>query len=125
MKSFLFLFMFPALLMFSGNSASQERLDIVTDLLPEWSFPKGIEGPAIDKNGNLFAVNFKNPGTIGIVTPKKSKRPSITRIIIAVVDKLAVEANTLIATIIPMTIPTGIKIRNEKANPIKRLYNPK
>ncbi|NTU96059.1 MAG: SMP-30/gluconolactonase/LRE family protein [Bacteroidales bacterium] len=69
MKSFLFLFIFPVLLVFSGNAASQERTNSVTDLLPEWSFPKGIEGPAIDKNGNLFAVNFKEPGTIGVVTP--------------------------------------------------------
>ncbi|HPS95920.1 MAG TPA: SMP-30/gluconolactonase/LRE family protein [Bacteroidales bacterium] len=69
MKSFLFLFLFPVLLMYSGNAASQERANSVTDLLPEWSFPKGIEGPAIDKKGNLFAVNFKEPGTIGVVNP--------------------------------------------------------
>jgi sugar lactone lactonase YvrE len=70
MKSFLFPLIFPVLLVFSGNAASQERTNSVTDLLPEWSFPKGIEGPAIDKSGNLFAVNFKEPGTIGVVTPK-------------------------------------------------------
>jgi sugar lactone lactonase YvrE len=61
--------MFPVLLFFSTNATSQERTNAVTDLLPEWSFPKGIEGPAIDKNGNLYAVNFKEPGTIGVVTP--------------------------------------------------------
>lgn len=38
-----------------------------TDLLPEWSFTKGIEGPAVDADGNLYAVNFKEEGTIGIV----------------------------------------------------------
>ncbi|MGB6153324.1 MAG: SMP-30/gluconolactonase/LRE family protein [Pricia sp.] len=38
-----------------------------TDLLPEGSFTKGIEGPAVDAEGNLYAVNFKEEGTIGIV----------------------------------------------------------
>jgi len=39
----------------------------VKDLLPEWSFTKGIEGPAFDAAGNLYAVNFANQGTIGVV----------------------------------------------------------
>ena len=37
------------------------------DLTPEWSFTTGIEGPAVDLNGNLYAVNYKEQGTIGIV----------------------------------------------------------
>ncbi len=36
-----------------------------TDLLPEHSFTDGIEGPAVNKAGELFAVNFKEQGTIG------------------------------------------------------------
>ena len=56
-------------LLYSQSVVSQEKANRVFDLLPEWGFPKGIEGPAIDKNGNLFAVNFREPGTIGIVTP--------------------------------------------------------
>lgn len=32
------------------------------------SFTKGIEGPAVDFEGNLYAVNFKEEGTIGIVS---------------------------------------------------------
>ncbi len=31
-------------------------------------FPSGIEGPAVDVNGILYAVNFERPGTIGQVT---------------------------------------------------------
>lgn len=38
-----------------------------TDFLPEWTFTKGIEGPAVDEKGNLYAVNYKEEGTIGIV----------------------------------------------------------
>lgn len=41
-----------------------------TDYLPEWSFTKGIEGPAVDAQGNLYAVNFQEQGTIGIVYEK-------------------------------------------------------
>jgi gluconolactonase len=32
-------------------------------------FTEGIEGPACDRDGNIFAVNFKRQGTIGRVTP--------------------------------------------------------
>lgn len=39
------------------------------DLLPEHTFTSGIEGPAADKAGNLYAVNYKKEGTIGIVHP--------------------------------------------------------
>ena len=37
------------------------------DFTAEWDFTKGIEGPAVDKEGSLYAVNFKEQGTIGIV----------------------------------------------------------
>lgn len=53
--------------------------DIVfTDPQPLWSpqvvtrigeFTDGIEGPACDAHGNIFAVNFEKQGTIGKVTP--------------------------------------------------------
>ncbi|MEA5004822.1 MAG: SMP-30/gluconolactonase/LRE family protein [Rikenellaceae bacterium] len=39
----------------------------VKDLLPEWTFTKGIEGPSFDKRGILYAVNFSDQGTIGAV----------------------------------------------------------
>lgn len=38
-----------------------------TDFTSEMGFTKGIEGPAVDLEGNLFAVNFKEEGTIGKV----------------------------------------------------------
>lgn len=41
----------------------------VTDLLPEHTFTSGIEGPATDKAGNLYAVNYGKEGTIGLVRP--------------------------------------------------------
>lgn len=36
-----------------------------SDLLPEGTFTKGMEGPACDKRNNLYAVNFGTDGTIG------------------------------------------------------------
>ena len=32
-------------------------------------FTEGIEGPAVDKENNLYAVNFEKEGTIGKITP--------------------------------------------------------
>jgi len=37
---------------------------------PEKSFTSGCEGPAVDKNGNIYAVNFLKEGTIGKVSPE-------------------------------------------------------
>lgn len=37
------------------------------DFTEEYVFTKGIEGPAVNANGELFAVNFEEEGTIGIV----------------------------------------------------------
>lgn len=36
---------------------------------PENSFTSGCEGPAVDKEGNVYAVNFGKEGTIGKVSP--------------------------------------------------------
>jgi gluconolactonase len=40
-----------------------------TAFTPEKSFTSGCEGPAVDKDGNVYAVNFAKEGTIGKVTP--------------------------------------------------------
>jgi hypothetical protein len=36
---------------------------------PHGGFTEGIEGPACDADGNLYAVYYARPGTIGKVTP--------------------------------------------------------
>lgn len=41
-----------------------------TAVTPKGSFTDGIEGPACDQQGNLYAVSFEREGTIGKVTPK-------------------------------------------------------
>jgi sugar lactone lactonase YvrE len=39
----------------------------VSDFIDTGLFTRGIEGPDFDKNGNLYVVNFKKQGTIGII----------------------------------------------------------
>lgn len=47
-----------------------EKEDTSTDFTEEHLFTTGIEGPAVDGEGNLYAVNFESEGTIGIVNAK-------------------------------------------------------
>jgi len=42
----------------------------VSALTPPGSFTAGIEGPACDGEGNVYAVNYARSGTIGRVTPQ-------------------------------------------------------
>ncbi len=44
-------------------------LFVASPLTQPGQFTPGIEGPACDAKGNIFAVNFREQGTIGIVTP--------------------------------------------------------
>lgn len=46
-----------------------ETLFVVTPLTEEGAFTEGIEGPACDAQGNIYAVNFARQQTIGKVTP--------------------------------------------------------
>jgi len=53
----------------AGHSVTGEKLFAATPLTSEGLFTKGIEGPACDKAGNVFAVNLGKEQTIGKVTP--------------------------------------------------------
>jgi sugar lactone lactonase YvrE len=46
-----------------------EQLFVATPLTKPNEFTAGIEGPACDAKGNIYAVNFAEQGTIGRVTP--------------------------------------------------------
>ncbi|MEK6481226.1 SMP-30/gluconolactonase/LRE family protein [Catalinimonas sp. 4WD22] len=50
----------------SGEDSTERDTD---DLTEAGSFTRGIEGPAVDTNGNVYAVNFQEQGTIGKVSP--------------------------------------------------------
>ena len=47
-----------------------EQLFISQEFTPVNGFTSGIEGPACDADGNLYAVNFERQHTIGKVTPE-------------------------------------------------------
>ena len=49
--------------------AAEETLFVARPLTTENSFTTGIEGPACDARGNIYAVNFNRQQTIGRVTP--------------------------------------------------------
>jgi len=55
----------------SAGRASEE-LFVASPLTAPGSFTSGVEGPACDAQGNLYAVNFARQQTIGRVTPKGS-----------------------------------------------------
>jgi sugar lactone lactonase YvrE len=46
-----------------------EKLWVATPLTEENSFTPGIEGPACDRDGNIYAVNFARQGAIGKTAP--------------------------------------------------------
>jgi sugar lactone lactonase YvrE len=50
-----------------ASKAFQNSLFTVTDHTKENMFSNNIEGPAVDKNGRLFVVNFLKDGTIGLI----------------------------------------------------------
>jgi gluconolactonase len=51
------------------SDQGEEKLFEAKPLTMPKEFTDGIEGPACDKAGNIFAVNYAKQGTIGRVTP--------------------------------------------------------
>jgi len=51
-------------------AAAEEELYVSEVFTEAGGFPSGIEGPACDIDGNLYAVNYEKKGTIGMVTPE-------------------------------------------------------
>ena len=56
-------------LLLAAHARAGEKLFVATPLTPDDAFTAGIEGPACDAKGNVFAVNFAKQQTIGKVTP--------------------------------------------------------
>lgn len=53
-----------------GFAADGDPLFVARPLTAEKAFTAGIEGPACDADGNVYAVNFARQQTIGKVTPE-------------------------------------------------------
>ena len=60
------LLLFLFLVSFMVISCRQEGTTNVTE--PGF-FTSGVEGPAVDHEGNLYAVNYEKQGTIGKISP--------------------------------------------------------
>ena len=62
--------LFPVFaILFIYINASCQHLFVAEDHTAENLFTGNIEGPAFDKKGNLYVVNFGKDGTIGLVKP--------------------------------------------------------
>lgn len=59
-------------------SVSAEELFVAKALTPDNAFTKGIEGPACDRAGNIFAVNLEKQQTIGRTTPSGKSEVFVT-----------------------------------------------
>lgn len=57
-------------LLFTASLHADDPLWTTKPLTEVNAFTAGIEGPACDKAGNVYAVNFARQGTIGKVTPE-------------------------------------------------------
>ncbi len=66
-RGLLFRFIFCAF--FSSLSLRGEDLTLATPLTEEGAFTAGIEGPACDRSGTLYAVSYLEKGNIGMMTP--------------------------------------------------------
>ncbi|MEX2214220.1 MAG: SMP-30/gluconolactonase/LRE family protein [Phycisphaeraceae bacterium] len=59
-----------ALLALSAGCGSTHSVDVRSrDFTPPGGFTPEVEGPAVDADGNLYAVSFARKPTLGIVTP--------------------------------------------------------
>ncbi len=66
--NFLIIFVAIACNTMNQNNATGE-LYKTANLTAVNSFTSGAEGPAVDKEGNLYAVNYSKEGTVGKITP--------------------------------------------------------
>src|SRR5262249_39700944 len=66
------IYSFGIYLMLTSGSVSPgaEELFVAKPLTAEHSFTGGVEGPACDRDGNIFAVSFARTPTIGKITPQ-------------------------------------------------------
>jgi len=65
-------FYFSILLFFTATGAVAKEVAVIKydtqEYVIDGVFTQGIEGPAVDKNGVLYAVNYQKQGTVGRVT---------------------------------------------------------
>src|SRR5262245_50168837 len=62
----------------ASHGENEKSLFISTPLTAEGQFTAGIEGPASDVAGNIYAVSFEKKETIGKVTPDGKAEAFVT-----------------------------------------------
>lgn len=56
-------------------AGTSDTVKVATVIVPARTFTSGVEGPAVDAAGNVYAVNFASEGTIGMLD--KSEQASL------------------------------------------------
>lgn len=51
------------------QSEQKEQKYLSRDFVPDSTFTSGVEGPAVDKEGVVYAVNIARQGTVGLILP--------------------------------------------------------
>ena len=59
-------------------SCKSSRVVTAKDITPPGSFTQNCEGPAVDRQGNLFVVNYQKDGTVGRFGPGGSAEVFVT-----------------------------------------------
>ena len=72
------LLIFLTMICVQARAQDVAGLFLVQDFTKENIFTNNIEGPAFDKNGNLYVVNFERDGTVGLVKPNGDAELFIT-----------------------------------------------
>ncbi|MBD1582901.1 SMP-30/gluconolactonase/LRE family protein [Pseudoalteromonas sp. S16_S37] len=68
-----------ASLLFATSNVAAQNANIETqDWIKDGVFTQGVEGPAVDAKGRLFAVNYSQQGTIGMVTAQGHAQKLLT-----------------------------------------------
>lgn len=70
--------LFVSLFLCAAPLGSRAQYYTSQDLTKENSFSENIEGPNVDKAGNLFVVNYQKDGTIGLVNPNGKAKVFVT-----------------------------------------------
>lgn len=69
MRCICVLFLIGGYTLANAQQRASKKLFTSSVLTPVNGFTSGVEGPAADKAGTIYAVNFEKQGTIGQVTP--------------------------------------------------------
>jgi len=61
-----------------AHTVAEDELFVARPFTDSGDFTSGVEGPACDKDGNVYAVNFEKQGTIGRIRPDGSGEVFVT-----------------------------------------------